>query len=147
MCYVYYYLSFEVQQPWHCDDIKIFVSGDDCVVFTSKELAQSCRNVILAMTTRGRDEPNEHVLGQCIKKVELNPWFMFDFCSLLTFSSTGETHDLHLTSNIYKELATKNYFYGKNKAIIRCPVTHRFQYFIKAIQNKASRLHIDLVAL
>lgn len=126
MCYIYYYLGFYVEEPWNCDDIKIFVSGDDCVVFTSEELAEGCRDIILMMTTRGRDVSLEHILGQCIKTVELNPWYIFDFCSLLTFSSTGRTDDLHLTANIYKQLATKNYFYGKNKSIIANPVTHRF---------------------
>jgi len=126
MCYIYYYLNFEVREPWKCDNIKIFVSGDDCVVFTSEELAERCRNSILECSTRTRDVPILHVLGQCIKTVEMNAWWDFDFCSLLTFSQTGEPDDLHLMADLFKQLATKNYFYGKNKNIIVNPVTHRF---------------------
>jgi hypothetical protein len=103
----------ELDQPWLSKDIYINASGDDVVVWCKPELAQHIRRAILEKTSRNRDaltkqgQPNIVGLGQCVKTVKYSAWHDFDFCSLWTFSLTGQIGDLVLTPDFSKLFTRK----------------------------------------
>jgi len=125
--YVYYYLHTsgveDLKYPWDSCEIYVNASGDDVVIWCHPRLARDLAKAILSKTTRNRKAlnssgvPNIIGLGQCIAEVFTTEWYNFDFCSMWTFTQTGEIGDLVLTPD-FSKLFTKKQFYTKKNAHI-----------------------------
>jgi len=93
VAYTYFYLhkscNPEFSTPWLSPNLVVVASGDDVVLWTTPALAKVAREAILSCTTRDRTEQTR-CLGQCVKSAHIRRWYEVDFCSLWSFSTTGE---------------------------------------------------------
>jgi hypothetical protein len=82
-------------------------SGDDVVLFCEPQLTEGIKHSIMQLTSRSKVNPVAVGLGQCMKTLDVGPFYDITFCSKWFTSLDGSLDGLTYTRDMQKFLCTK----------------------------------------
>jgi len=116
-------------------DVFIYVSGDDVVMWTHKNLADR----IIASSDRltSKDKSDKfYGLGQCIEKIAVTPWYDIDFCSKISFQYWVDNRPSFVILRDPRKVLTHSNFHRYCSDLAFMPAALHNEYVAESVEHE-----------